>query len=187
MIKSIDARKLINNGWTIKNRRLLTQRIGTAEINNLCHVYKMVENSGNAIPSLIGDFGKIIIRPEYTKLIYLKDSLTLLLDNFFEGLQTPFKQPDIFSDKEITVGNICNRIKKNEIKTKKEDFLGNLLPETVSKTMNLLYTDKYKPKRRYTEEGFPVTIVINKKTGEPVEAFSRMKKRQKLKKSGFYI
>ncbi|MCQ2738898.1 MAG: hypothetical protein MJ237_01580 [bacterium] len=40
-----------------------------------------------------------------------------------------------------------------------------------SKTLEELYTPKYKPTRRFNECGYPVTTIIDKLTGKPVEVF----------------
>ena len=164
MIKAISGtKKLINNGWTIQNRRLLESRIGTEEVNRLRTAYLRVKNNGNVLPSMNGHYEKIVIRTDDTILRNNSGHLELKLNMLIEGCKKHIKDV-VLRDKDISLEKIAALIKKLEYFAKNPTAAKIPQAKYVSETMRFLYTEKYHSRKRLNKEGYPVTTIIDKKT-----------------------
>ena len=188
MIKAISGtKKLVNNGWTVQNRRLLESRIGADEFNKLRTAYLRVKNNGNVIPSMNGHYEKIVIKADDTILKNKSGHLELKLNMLIEGCKKRIKDA-VLRDKDISLEKIASLIKKLEYFAKTPTDAKIPDSKYVSETMKLLYTEKYHSKKRLNKEGYPITTVIDKKTGEPVEAYIKCEKKNKQSERwGMYI
>lgn len=187
MIEPINARTLINNGWTIKNRRLLQQRIGKKECAKLYDAYTRVSQAGNSIPSFIGNIGKILLKSGVPTLVSAKNSLKLILGVGLEYGKSKFKHPLTFVNENINIDNIDSSVRNLEQGARKIYQIK--FPETdmESETLKKLYSPEFAPKRRTDSKGYAVTTVIDKETNKPVEVYvKRISKTNHLENWGIY-
>ena len=179
MINAISGtKKLVNNGWTIQNRRLLERCIGSEEVNRLHTAFLRVKNNGNVIPSMNGHYEKIVIKTDDTILKNNSGHLELKLNMFVEGCKKRIKDA-VLRDKDISLEKIVSLIKKLEYFAKNPTAAKIPQAKYVSETMRLLYTEKYHSRKRLNKEGYPITTIIDKKTGAPVEAYIKCEKKNK--------
>lgn len=78
-------------------------------------------------------------------------------------------------DKDITFSNIVKKLNDFERKAVAARKVPRSLDELEPKMLQKLFSDKYKPTRRFNEEGYHVTTVIDRQTQEPVEVFIKLK------------
>ena len=143
-------RLLINNGWTIENRRQLVSKIGQPEYNKFKNTFKKYRIS----------FCDNILHTDKIKLNKDGDSVLLSFE-VKNGSTIAFK------DENIKVNNVTGSVRSllgSEFAPKKIDF-------SPSKVMEKLFSPEFTPKRHIDENGCFVTTIIDKKTGEPVEAY----------------
>lgn len=141
---------LVNNGWTIQNRRLLASRVGKEQCRNLSEAFKIysLSDTQKSVP---------------IDKIKLNNDGDCLRISF--GLQN--ESALSFIDKNINIENIKNALNilfKKEIPATKIDF-------NPSKIMDKLFTAEFSPKEHINDDGYFVTTIIDKKDGKPVEAY----------------
>ena len=187
MIEPINARILINNGWNIKNRRLLQQRIGRNECAKLYDAYNRVCQAGNAIPSYTGSIGKLLLKSGTPVLANRKNDLKLLLSIGMEYGKSKFKHPLTFINENINLENIDKSVEMLEQGARKIYQIKYPETDMESETLKTLFSPKFAPKRRTDQKGYAVTTVINRATNKPIEVYvKRISKTPKLENWGIY-
>lgn len=165
-------RGFVFNGWTIANRRALTKLIGKDEMTKLGKAYECLSKYDDGIPSLARTGHKIWI-PRGDISLKMSDKQCLLSFPAHIGDFYVNKNTQSFRGKDINIKTITARVKafeKNVV-----DYFKNAkeLPKSAleSKTMKKLFSQEFKPARRFNEDGLHVTTLIDKKTGKAVEAY----------------
>lgn len=166
----LTLRSLVNNGWSISNRKALQSLIGKEELTKLGNAFKKLDECNHLDKTpLRGDIwiptgsinlskrdGEFILKfPANLEDIYVKNTT-----------QT-------FIGKEINLENITEHLKAYQAKIIKYFDNAKELPPSAleSKTMKKLYTPEFKASRRINEDGYHVTTLIDKKTGKATEAY----------------
>lgn len=114
-------RKLVNNGWTIANRRAIISQIGKKSFNDIATLAKSTHKT------------------------------------------------DVFEYQKV-----CDSLSKESISKTVESLINQIQENTClleSKTFSKLFSKEFQPLRKLTEEGYPVTTIIEKKTGKPIEVY----------------
>ena len=143
-------RVLIDNGWTIENRRKLISKIGEPQYNQVKEAFSKYRTIWRSD----------IVHADKIKLNQDGDSLCLSLG--------------IHNASNITF--IDNNINAENIVKSLHTLLGDVFaPKKInfnpSETMKKLFTPEFAPKRHIDENGYFVTTVIDRKTDGPVEVF----------------
>ncbi len=164
-------RTLVTNGWNIANRRTLAKIIGHEEMQKLSNAYKHLRVS-DEFPSLNRSKHTTWIPSEDITLLKSGEDLRLKFSTYIDELYAP-KPNHFLENDEITLDSIIKTIKSFETKAVSMIKRAKRLSSSSlsSKTVEKLYTSKYTPIRRITEDGFNVTTLIDKKTSKPVEAY----------------
>lgn len=170
----MSLRNLVHNGWTIANRKLLTQTIGKEEFRRICTAAKSFEASRKDIPSLANTGHSIFIPWGEVKLLNNKGNPRL---DFPASVSDLYKRNNklMFEGKDINLVNIVGKLRDFEQKTVRFFERSKELPKSAleSKTMKKLYSPEFKVPQGKNEDGYFVTTIIDKATGKPVKAYVR--------------
>ncbi|MCQ2753908.1 MAG: hypothetical protein MJ231_02550 [bacterium] len=165
-------RKLISNGWTIANRRQLEGFIGKKELKNLANEFGLLQMDNYAIGEDV-----FLGKKDFYKLINDGKNLTLKLGISSENGAKNCANAEsaiLLENENITIAGIAQKIDQFYKKVFGNHEMWEKPMEEIfgePKTMSKLFSQKFKPLRHINEDGYYVTTIIDKKTGEPVEAF----------------
>ena len=163
-------RSLVRNGWNIANRRVLQKLIGKDECVKLCDEFKRISTeceqlyfaNNRAVFCPTGDISLLNKNGDFVLKISAEIQDIYVKNHYLR-----------FVNKDINLKNIISKVK--EYQTKIVNYFDNAkeLPESTlqSKTMKKLYTSEFKPVRRFNEDGYHVTTLIDNSTGTSVEAY----------------
>ena len=163
-------RSLVRNGWNIANRRVLQKLIGKDECVKLCDEFKRISTeceqlyfaNNRAVFCPTGDISLLNKNGDFVLKISAEIQDIYVKNHYLR-----------FVNKDINLKNIISKVK--EYQTKIVNYFDNAkeLPESTlqSKTMKKLYTSEFKPVRRFNEDGYHVTTLIDNSTGKSVEAY----------------
>lgn len=163
-------RNLVNNGWTIANRKALTDIIGQEECQRLCKAVKegatskgFTNNSSQYSCTLPFDTVSLSCQNKQVQM-----SLATKADG-----NASLPNALTFTDKEINLKNILEQLSTFEKKVASKLKINKELPASSleSKTLKKLYSAEFKVPQGKNEDGYFVTTIINKQTGKPEKAY----------------
>lgn len=165
-------RTLVDEGWTIANRRGLSKLIGEEECKKLGQAYKKLNDNRYAdynVPSL-AETGCDMWIPTGGIALIKKDGTYAMRMPVNVGKYFMENNKLIFIGRNINLDVITQRLKEWEKKVVELVNKSRNLPKSAieeSSTMRKLYSPEFKVTQSINEDGYYLTSLIDKKTGKP--------------------
>lgn len=176
MLSIRGLRTLVDEGWTIANRRALSKLIGEDECKRLGQAYKKLEDNWQKeynVPSLAGTGCDMWIPTGGITLIK-KDGTYALRMPVNVGKYFIENDKQTFIGRDINLDVITKRLKEWEQKVVDLVNKSRNLPKSAieeSSTMKKLYSPEFKVPQGMNKDGYYMTSIIDKKTGKPVVCY----------------
>ena len=175
------AIRLIERGWNIANRRLLTSKVGKVEVKRLIDAFERYNTpvfKQELLPKAMKGDHKVLFRIHNSFSMYQEEGdifLKLGVEVTNTGHNTPYLK---FKNTEINVENIKQHLKEfvDKVIKKSEAPLTPIGLKGLEKsaTLEKMFTPAFKVPQELTKDGYYATSIIDKATGKVQKAYVKM-------------